>query len=101
MAKQKKNSIINFKTIGLPTLLLVTIILGALFNYVWKDVLSFNFALIPLVIGGAKVIIDALEATIKKKKDNSRYAGGTCINRYYIRRRISFRSYCMFHDGFW
>ncbi|MDD3217611.1 MAG: cation-translocating P-type ATPase [Lachnospiraceae bacterium] len=68
MAKQKKNSIINFKTIWLPTLLLVTIILGALFNYVWKDVLPFNFALIPLVIGGAKVIIDALEATIKKRK---------------------------------
>lgn len=67
MAK-KNNSVITLQTIGLPVLLLVTIILGVLFDFVWKDVLPFKFSLIPLVIGGAKVIVDTLEATIKKRK---------------------------------
>ena len=68
MGKSKKESVINFKTVWLPVLLLVTIILGALFDYVWKGTLPFQFSIIPLVIGGSKVIVDTLQATIKKRK---------------------------------
>lgn len=65
---KKTASTFNYKVFILPAVLLVLIIIGALFQYVWKDVLPFSFTLIPLVIGGYVVIKSTLEATIKKKK---------------------------------
>ena len=65
---KKKNAVITIQTIWMPVLLLVTILLGALFDFALVGVLPFQFSIIPLVIGGVKVCKDTFEATIKKRK---------------------------------
>lgn len=66
--KKKPASSFNYKVFLLPAVLLVLIIIGALFQYLWVDVLPFSFTLIPLAVGGYVVIKSTLEATIAKRK---------------------------------
>ena len=58
----------RYKKFLFPGILLFMILISIIFNYVYKISLPFDFALIPLVLGGGQVIISTAEATVKFKK---------------------------------
>lgn len=62
------NPMIKYKMFIFPAAIAILILIAALFEYVWKDVLSFSFAIIPLVIAGGFVIKSTIEATIALRK---------------------------------
>ncbi len=68
MANEKKGSDINFGFIAYPAACLATIILGAIFDFLIPGTLPFQFSIIPLVLCGGKCVVDAVEATITKRK---------------------------------
>ena len=65
-----KNPLANYQLVILPAFigLLLIIILAALFEYVWPNVIPFQFELIPLILAGGYVFKSTFEATIALKK---------------------------------
>lgn len=63
-----KNPMLKYKVFIFPGIILTLLIIAALFEYLWVDVLPFSFAIIPLVIAGGFVISSTIEATIALKK---------------------------------
>lgn len=64
----KGNPMLKYKMFIFPGIIAVLLIIAALFEYVWKDVLPFSFAIIPLVLAGGYVVKSTLEATFVLKK---------------------------------
>lgn len=64
----KKDSGINFAMVAYPAACLITILLGAFFDFAIPGTLPFRFSIIPLVLNGGKCVIDAVQATITKRK---------------------------------
>ena len=62
------NPMLKYKKFIFPTFIAILIVVATLFEYVWKDVLSFNFSIIPLVIAGGFVVKSTIEATIALRK---------------------------------
>lgn len=62
------NPMLKYKKFIFPTVIAILIVVATLFEYVWKDVLSFNFSIIPLVIAGGFVVKSTIEATIALRK---------------------------------
>ena len=62
------NPMLKYIKFIFPTFIAILIVVATLFEYVWKDVLSFNFSIIPLVIAGGFVVKSTIEATIALRK---------------------------------
>ena len=64
----KKNPMLLYRLFIFPAVIAVLLVAATLFQFVWKDVLPFDFALIPLLIAGGFVIKSTIEAIFTLKK---------------------------------
>ncbi|MDL2258369.1 cation-translocating P-type ATPase [Eubacteriales bacterium OttesenSCG-928-K08] len=67
-SEKSRNPMLKFKIFIFPAVILVLIIAGALFDFVWPGTLPFQFSIVPLLVAGSFVIKSTLEATIELKK---------------------------------
>ena len=58
----------KYKKFLFPGFIVILLIIAALFEFIWKDILTFSFALIPLAFAGGRVIYSTICATIHLKK---------------------------------
>ncbi len=63
-----KNPMLKYKLFIFPAAIAVLLVVATLFQFVWKGVLPFDFALIPLVIAGGFVVKSTVEAVFTLKK---------------------------------
>ncbi len=63
-----KNPMLKYKLFIFPAVIAVLLVVATLFQFVWKGVLPFDFALIPLVIAGGFVVKSTVEAVFTLKK---------------------------------
>lgn len=67
-SKKKLKTTFNYKVFIFPAVLLLLIILGALFDFLWTNALPLKFSIVPLLIGGAFVAKSTIQATVAKRK---------------------------------
>jgi len=58
----------GYRVFLLPAALLLLILAGVLFDFVWPGTLPLPFSIVPMAVGGFVVIKSTVEATIAKKK---------------------------------
>jgi len=63
-----KNPMLKYRIFIFPGVIAVLLVVATLFEYVWKDVLPFSFAIIPLIIAGGFVVKSTVEAVFTLKK---------------------------------
>ncbi len=67
-----QNLLIKYKPMRFSAIIAVLLIIATLFEYLWKDVLpfNFNFTFIPLVLAAGFVIYSTISAMIHLKKSS-------------------------------